>query len=90
MSTASFCMSGSISALLMMTFFGVGGAGEAAEAGCGGRTSGFRSSEWGFAIRVAAAPPPPTLFFASSSFISLLWVPVFVCEEGIYDMICVI
>ena len=61
-STASFCMSGSISALLMMTF--LGGVGVAAAAAA---ADGFRSSESGLPIRA-----PGMLFFASSLIISSL------------------
>ena len=54
-STASFCMSGIISALLMMTFFG----------GTAGTGAGFGSSELGLAVRA------PAKFFLASSLISL-------------------
>jgi len=63
-STASFCMSGIISALLMMTFFG----------GTAGTGAGFGSSELGLAVRA------PAKFFLASSLISLslsLWFSEF-------------
>ena len=65
-STASFCMSGSISALLMMIFLVGTGACAGEGEGDGVGADGFRSSELGLAIRA-----PPMFFFVSSPLIFL-------------------
>ena len=67
-STASFCMSGNISALLMMTFL----VGVAATAAVAAAEESFRSSELGLAMR-----GPTMLFFVSSFIIAVVSVENF-------------